>query len=223
MPPKKFILGLNALRKYSRSNSRVTNSYTFRNTDEVCCMIRGVPFNVSKEEISDFFRGFNFYENSITIGKNQNRRRTGHVCVLFKSEIDLKRAISEKQGKLIRHRWMELFAQDYKFWKEFKAPQKSFNQTPITSYITDENRSRILVLDGLPFTAQRPDIVDFLYDYEVNQADIVLEVKRGKKTGLALAFMNSNEDVSQAELMLDKKLIGDRYINVRSANRFKFH
>jgi len=51
-------------------------------------MIRGVPFNVSKEEISYFFRGFNFYENSITIGKNQNRRMTGHVYVLFKSESD---------------------------------------------------------------------------------------------------------------------------------------
>lgn len=55
---------------------------------------------------------------------------------------------------------------------------------------------------------------DFFADYGINDDDIVLEMRQGKKTGFALVFLKNDEDVQRARQELNKQYIGSRFIDV---------
>ena len=44
---------------------------------------------------------------------------------------------------------------------------------------------------GLPFTSTAADVAKFLADYKVLESDCVIEMKNGRMTGMALAFLDS--------------------------------
>ena len=44
--------------------------------------------------------------------------------------------------------------------------------------------------------------------------DIIIEMRQGKKTGFALVFLRSDEDVHRARQDLNKQYIGSRFIDV---------
>lgn len=70
-------------------------------------------------------------------------------------------------------------------------------------------------LRGLPYSAQREDIADFL---GITPIDIVILEKGGRPTGQALVLASNPEDMDAA-LEQDKKNIGARYIEVFQAIR----
>jgi len=58
--------------------------------------MRGLPFQVKKEDILFFFSEYPHYPDSVKIGKNSDNTKTGEGAILFKSENDCKRAFNEK-------------------------------------------------------------------------------------------------------------------------------
>lgn len=56
--------------------------------------------------------------------------------------------------------------------------------------------------------------MDFLADFNVESDDVKVEQRQGRKTGIALAFLNSEDDVQRACDELDQQYIGTRFINV---------
>ncbi len=54
--------------------------------------LRGVPFSVRAADILAFFRDYEIFENSVKIGENANKMKTGEAAVLFPTEQECKRA-----------------------------------------------------------------------------------------------------------------------------------
>ncbi len=44
---------------------------------------------------------------------------------------------------------------------------------------------------GLPFDAKVVDVVKFLAEYKITDSDCVIELKNGRLTGMALAFLEN--------------------------------
>ena len=70
---------------------------------------------------------------------------------------------------------------------------------------------------GLPFEATAADVVKFLADYKVTDSDCVIELKNGRLTGMALAFLENETQRNDAIRKLNKKSIGSRYIELSPA------
>ena len=64
--------------------------------------------------------------------------------------------------------------------------------------------NRCVKLRGIPYQASQQDVKDFFADYNVADDDIVIEMRQGKKTGFALVFLNSEDDVQRARQELNK-------------------
>ena len=86
--------------------------------------MRGLPFDVTEKDIIDFFFSYNIVSGSIKIGENSASQRTGEAVALFQSKEDARRAMAEKKGDNIGHRWKELylikFIQYYSFELRYK-------------------------------------------------------------------------------------------------------
>ena len=50
--------------------------------------MKGLPFSVQREDILNFFQGYNMIEDSVKIGVMSDGRLTGEACVLFQSGND---------------------------------------------------------------------------------------------------------------------------------------
>ena len=85
--------------------------------------------------------------------------------------------------------------------------------------MTDANSDRALRLRGLPFSAHPRDIVEFFNGYGITETDIVIDSKRGKPTGYALVFLKNSSDAKKARDELDRKHVGNRYVEVLFANQ----
>jgi heterogeneous nuclear ribonucleoprotein F/H len=81
--------------------------------------MRGLPFQVKREDIMFFFNDYKYYADSIKIGKNQDGTKTGEGAVLFESENECKKAFLEKQGSHMGHRWIELYQITFADYQDF--------------------------------------------------------------------------------------------------------
>ena len=87
----------------------------------------------------------------------------------------------------------------------------------LQTFLTEANHHRCVKLRGLPYTVTKTEIINFFKsEKRVSESDIVLEVKNGKQTGLALVFLPSKTDVDNCIEMLNRKTIGSRYIELFS-------
>ena len=69
-------------------------------------------------------------------------------------------------------------------------------------------------LRGIPRDASQNDVKEFFADFNVEDDDIIIEMRSGMKTGWALVKLNSEDDVQRARDELNKQYIGSRYIDV---------
>lgn len=58
--------------------------------------MRGLPFHAKKEDIMFFFSDYQFYPESIKIGRNVDNTKTGEGALLFKTVEESKKAFNEK-------------------------------------------------------------------------------------------------------------------------------
>lgn len=70
--------------------------------------LRGLPFDVTENDILHFFAAYQIKEGSLKIGINSTGQKSGEAVILFKTMEEAKRAFIEKQGDNVGHRWIEL-------------------------------------------------------------------------------------------------------------------
>ncbi|KAL0550806.1 hypothetical protein IC582_009870 [Cucumis melo] len=70
--------------------------------------LRGLPYSAGKDDILDFFKGFNLSEDSIHLTLNSEGRPSGEAFVEFSNEQDSKAAMS-KDRMTLGSRYIELF------------------------------------------------------------------------------------------------------------------
>ena len=61
---------------------------------------------------------------------------------------------------------------------------------------------------GLPFDSKTSDVVKFLAEFKVSDSDCVLEIRNGRMTGMAVAFLENETQRNDSIRKLNKKLIG---------------
>lgn len=76
-----------------------------------CVRLRGLPYNVSAEDIAAFFRGLDYVRESIRLGLTADGRPSGEGWVSFLSHSEAIRAVKERDRKHIGDRYVELFVQ----------------------------------------------------------------------------------------------------------------
>lgn len=57
-------------------------------------------------------------------------------------------------------------------------------------------------------------MIEFFGDIEVEEDNIHLEQRFGRKTGVGLVFLASEDDVQRARDELNRQYIGSRYVDV---------
>ncbi|KAK7113545.1 heterogeneous nuclear ribonucleoprotein H2-like [Littorina saxatilis] len=78
------------------------------NMSEACVKLRGLPFGCSKEEIAQFFTGFEIVPNGIMLPEDRLGRSTGEAFVQFASQEIAEKALG-KHKERIGHRYIEIF------------------------------------------------------------------------------------------------------------------
>ena len=99
----------------------------------------------------------------------------------------------------------------YQSFLDDQLQQKTVN---LRSYLNEENVNRCVKLRGIPYQASQQDVKDFFGDFGVADDDVVIEMRQGKKTGFALVFLRSEQEVQRARQDLNKQYIGGRFIDV---------
>ena len=74
----------------------------------------------------------------------------------------------------------------------------------LKNFLNEENVNRCVKLRGIPYQASQQDVKNFFKDYNVNDDDIIIEMRQGKKTGFALVFLSGEDDVQRARQELNK-------------------
>jgi RNA recognition motif-containing protein len=84
--------------KLSVKVSLLDNFYIFldQSCEHVSLKLRGLPFQIKNTDISTFFSGYKYVPDSIIIGRNQDGRPNGFGAILFETELECKKALSER-------------------------------------------------------------------------------------------------------------------------------
>ena len=110
----------NAFAGVSAPKTPSSAEYEFETDVGVALKMRGLPYQVTNDDIKAFFAGYKISDNKIKIGTNPDGSKTGEGSVLFNSEEDARKAYKECQGRNIGHRYIELFIMCYGDFMEFE-------------------------------------------------------------------------------------------------------
>jgi RNA recognition motif-containing protein len=92
----------------------------------------------------------------------------------------------------------------------------SYSETTVhlSDYVNSDNRYKCLKMRGLPFSVSIKEIRDFFNDFRVADRDIIIDMNRGKPTGYALVFLESDSEAERAKTKLNKQYLGSRYVDL---------
>ncbi|KAF8403816.1 hypothetical protein HHK36_011922 [Tetracentron sinense] len=183
--------------------------------------LRGLPFDCSESDVSDFFHGLDIVD---ALFVHKNGRFTGEVfCVLgYPLQVDF--ALQRNRQNMGR-RYIEVFRSNRKeYYKAIAnevsdarggSPRRSAPRA--RSYDDGKDSAEhtgVLRLRGLPFSAGKDDVMDFFKDFLLSEDSIHLMVNmEGRPTGEAFVEFGSAED-SKAAMAKDRMTLGSRYIEL---------
>ncbi|XP_071700968.1 uncharacterized protein [Rutidosis leptorrhynchoides] len=169
--------------------------------------LRGLPFSANRNDIVEFFKGFNLTDDSIYFMVNFEGRVTGEAYVKFESPEDSKAAMME-DGTCLGSRYIELFPSTLEEWEEAVSSGRPNVPKP------PEEDTPVLRMRGLPFSAGKEEIIDFFNEFTLTEESIHITFSsEGRSTGEAFVVFASVED-AQAALAKDRMTLGSRYIEL---------
>ncbi|XP_077208001.1 epithelial splicing regulatory protein 1 isoform X1 [Paroedura picta] len=197
--------------------------------NQVIVRMRGLPFNVTAEEVLSFFG----QHCPVTGGKEgilfvtyPDSRPTGDAFVLFACEEYAQNAL-KKHKDLLGKRYIELFrstaAEVQQVLNRYSsAPLIPLPTPPILpvlpqQYVPPTNVRDCIRLRGLPYAATIEDILGFLgefsSDIRTHGVHMVLN-HQGRPSGDAFIQMKSSDRAFMAAQKCHKKTMKDRYVEV---------
>ncbi|KAK1429124.1 hypothetical protein QVD17_11326 [Tagetes erecta] len=187
--------------------------------------LRGLPFDCLETDIIEFFHGLDIVD--ILFIHKHGKFAGEAFCVLgyaFQVEYAL-----QKNRQNIGKRYVEVFRSDrQEYYKGIchvvsdsyvARPRSPRRSLPKRDPAKDKApHTGVIRLRGLPFTANRDDIVDFFKGFVLLEDSVYFMVNsEGKVTGEAYVKFESAED-SKAAMMEDGTCIGNRYIELFPAS-----
>uniref|UniRef100_A0A8D0HG01 Epithelial splicing regulatory protein 1 n=1 Tax=Sphenodon punctatus TaxID=8508 RepID=A0A8D0HG01_SPHPU len=197
--------------------------------NQVIVRMRGLPFNVTVEEVLIFFG----QHCPVTGGKDgilfvtyPDNRPTGDAFVLFACEEYAQNAL-KKHKDLLGKRYIELFRSTA---AEVQQVLNRYSSTPLIplpaqpilpvlpqQFVPPTNVRDCIRLRGLPYVATIEDILEFLGEYSTDirthGVHMVLN-HQGRPSGDAFIQMKSADRAFMAAQKCHKKTMKDRYVEV---------
>lgn len=187
--------------------------------------LRGLPFDCAEAEIVDFFHGLDVID---VLFVHKNGKFMGEAyCVLgYPLQIDF---ALQRNRQNIGRRYVEVFrSRKDEYYKAianevFDAPGGSPRRGAQRARSSDERDlsefKGVLRMRGLPFSADKLDIVTFFKDFAISDDKVhLIANSEGRPAGEAFVEFASPED-SKAAMSKDRMSLGHRYIELFPASR----
>jgi len=72
-------------------------------------MVMGLPYSINKNQVMEFFSGFDVQEREVYMLSSHNGKFSGNSLVTFADELEAQRALKMKNFSYIGNRYVELF------------------------------------------------------------------------------------------------------------------
>ncbi|KAM1479507.1 hypothetical protein ACFX2I_026783 [Malus domestica] len=186
--------------------------------------LRGLPFNCTDIDIFKFFAGLDIVDVLLV---NKGGRFSGEAFVVFAGPMQVELALQRDRQNMGR-RYVEVFTckrQEY-----YKAVAAEVNHEGIydndyqasppptkSKRFSDKEKmeyTEILKMRGLPFSAEKSEILEFFGEFKVVEDRVHIACRPdGKATGEAYVEFVSSEEAKRA-MCKDKMTIGSRYVEL---------
>ena len=204
--------------------------------DEVALRIHGLPFQATREEIYEFFADYKFVPDTLIFGLADDGRKSGLGSLIFENEEEAAKAAEEKDKQYIGSRFVNLRPISYGRYKSFnkdfvgrERETSSFggggggsyggdDAVKLSDHVNSENRSKALMMRGIPFRSTVDEIIGFFDGFEVKEEGITIEEMNGRRTGSVLVIFENTEKAQEAKEKLQKADLGGRYIDLFDEN-----
>ena len=122
--------------------------------------------------------------------------------------------MNARQGAKMGPRWVDLYQLTLEEFDQFEEYQAKFVSTKLPSRTELlELKDKVVILRGLPFNAEIKDVLAMFKEYNLNEEQVTIEVRNGKKTGYGVVNVGDGRH-SRAKRELNKFVMGHRYIEV---------
>ncbi|XP_015787646.1 heterogeneous nuclear ribonucleoprotein F isoform X2 [Tetranychus urticae] len=196
--------------------------------------LRGLPFDCTKADIHEFFRGLSIARDGVVLPVDHQGRSSGEAYVQFTSRETADKAMGKHKEK-IGHRYIEIFKSSPHEFLAIRNQQQGFmvdsrpshsgrsggsnkrfarrDSEPDSSYWDKYEPSRHMVhMRGLPYKATEEDIEKFFLPYVPIFIKILFD-DLGRPSGEADVEFSTHEEASGA-MSKDKSNMELRYIEL---------
>eukprot|EP01135_Chromosphaera_perkinsii_P006644 Nk52_evm46s554 gene=Nk52_evmTU46s554 len=191
--------------------------------DDGGCVVRlrGLPWQASDDDITNFFSGIAIAEDGIVICVNNQGRPIGEAYVTF-IDNESKALAMERDHSNMGRRYIEVFNATL-VESETARKQRASARTRMKAVQSVEPNT-ILRLRGLPYSCSVEDIAAFFTGMNVRENGIYLTyTSSGRASGEAYVLFHTEEGATEG-LALNKEMIGNRYVELfrSSPDEFNF-
>ncbi|KAJ0236619.1 RRM domain-containing protein [Hirschfeldia incana] len=193
--------------------------------------LRGLPFNCADIDIFNFFTGLNIVDVLLV---SKNGKFSGEAFVVFAGPMQVEIALQRDRHNMGR-RYVEVF-QCYKqdYYNAVAAEEGAYENNDVHVSPPPAGPSRaqqrfcekdkleyteVLKMRGLPYSANKPQIIEFFSGYKVIEGRVHVVCRPdGKATGEAFVEFETAEEARRA-MAKDKMSIGPRYVELFPTTR----
>uniref|UniRef100_M4F7Y2 RRM domain-containing protein n=1 Tax=Brassica campestris TaxID=3711 RepID=M4F7Y2_BRACM len=186
--------------------------------------LRGLPFNCADVDIFKFFAGLDIVDVLLV---SKNGKSSGEAFVVFAGPMQVEIALRRDRQNMGR-RYVEVFRcykQDY--YNAVAAEEEGVyenNEVHVRAKSYSESKEKleyteVLKMRGLPYSANKPQIVEFFSGYKGIEGRVHVVCRPdGKATGEAFVEFETAEEARRA-MAKDKMSIGPRYVELFPTTR----
>jgi heterogeneous nuclear ribonucleoprotein F/H len=191
--------------------------------------LRGLPFNCADIDIFEFFAGLNIVDVLLV---SKNGKFSGEAFVVFAGPMQVEIALQRDRHNMGR-RYVEVFRcskQDYynavaaeegAYEYEVRASPPPTGPSRAKRFSEKEKLeyTEVLKMRGLPYSVNKPQIIEFFSGYKVIQGRVQVVCRPdGKATGEAFVEFETGEEARRA-MAKDKMSIGSRHVELFPTTR----
>ncbi|KAM8867831.1 copine-1 isoform 1-T2 [Synchiropus picturatus] len=190
---------------------------------EFCVYLKGLPYEVDKKQVKDFFKNLSVVEDSIYIAYGPNGRATGEGFVEFKTEQDYNTALGAHM-QYMGSRFIQVHPISYKGMldkiESIRKRQSSHSDGKNQDSKTPRNCAHIT---NIPYNISKKDVRAFLEGVGIYEDSLkVLVDSQGNGLGQAILQLQTEEDGRKAERLHRQKLNGrDAFIHLVTFDQMK--
>ena len=198
-------------------HTSITQKYSLQEdavSEENIVKLRGLPWNTTTQEISNFLKGCNLANKDGIhfVRRQKDGRQTGVCFVELASPSDVETAKSLDR-EVIGTRYIEVFGADRAELTRSHTPPPRNQGGPGSFGLRNSTTGFMIYMRGLPFEANEDDVVDFLSPIVPAEVRLLVREDTNRPKGSCEVDFNSHTD-AVAAMEKNKENLGRRYVEM---------